>query len=270
MTNRAVVIAGDFRTWEHSIHSAHELLYGADVYVSIWSKSVYWHQVKPRILYEHEEIHIDRVYALLAQYNVKGVILEDHDLKHWQKRGYNANYLHRLRTGVDMLRKSGVKYESVLFMRPDLFFDGPGMSAFSLRASLVEPGEFVTMLSSHVRVHEHKTLNDFIFAVAPEDIDKAIPTVEAFQHFKNMDWHTFLCWWVVEKNKLKVINVEHPRIVVLRPPSREGMSFEDALKNSETWDDIYVLHCLQLEGIRSTIARWGKHAVLRAIQNLQV
>lgn len=270
MTKKAVVIAGDPRTWDHSIHTARELLADADVYVSVWRQSSYVHKVKPKTLYTHGPLHIDHVYGLLAEYNVKEVRVEDYDPRDWINRGYNANYLHRMRIGVEMVRRSGVKYDSVLFMRPDLFFEQHGMQVLAPSVANVQPGEFVTMLSSELRVEVHKTLNDFLFAVAPEDMDKAIPTVEAFQHFKGMDWHTFLRWWVVEKNKLRVVNIEAPRVVLLRPPAVANMTFEQALLNSEKWDDIYVIHCISLEGVRIACVRWGKHAVLRAIKNLEV
>jgi hypothetical protein len=265
---RAVVIAGDTRTWEHSIHSAHELLDGADVYISVWSNSSYSHKVKPRLLYRHAPIYIDRVYALLAQYNVRGVRIENHDLSHWQPKGYNANYLHRLRVGIDLVRLSGIEYDSVFFMRPDVFYEQHGMQTLVAAVANVQPGQFVTMLSGDQRVNTHKTLNDWMFAVAPTDFDLAVPTVEEFQAHKHEDWHTFLRWWVVERSGLQVVNVDAPRVVILRPQARSGMSFDDALHNSEAWDDLYVLHCINLEGIRTACIRWGKHAVIRAVQNL--
>lgn len=268
MTKRAVVIAGETRTWERSIHTAQELLSGADVYISVWSGSRYWHKVKPKVVYEHGPIHIDRIYALLAPHSVKGIRIEGHDQIYWNSKGYNANYLHRLRVGADMVRVSGVQYDSVFFMRPDVFFEQDHIGALKETISNVQAGQFVTMLTSEQRLNVHKTLNDWMFAVHPADIDRAIPTVEEFQSHKHDDWHTFLRWWVVERSGLQVVNVDQPRVVLLRPPARPGMTFAEALQNSERWDDMYVLHCINLEGIVSAVARWGKPAVIRAIQNL--
>lgn len=271
MNKRAVVIAGDYRTFESAVDSMRPLFHGADVFVSVWATSSFYHKINPKNVYGQSTITEDDVLRALDPIRPVRMTVEEYDPVFWRGQGYNANFLHRLRTGVTLVRKEALsrreKYDSVLFLRPDVFF-GQNIDRLLDPVMNLEVGDFVTVFSLPERVRKFKTLNDILFAVHYDDLDRAVPTVQGFQPHKSEDWHTFYCRYVIEENGLTVKNVEEVQLVILRPPAVPGMKWEQAVNNSHTWDDPYVIRAVNVDGVKKACRDWGKHAVIRAIQNL--
>ena len=268
MSRHAVVIAGDFRTFEHSIHSAADLLRDCDVYVSVWDRSKFMHTVTRKV-HLMGRFNADVINTIPC----KSIALttEEYDPTAWRHKGYNANYIDRLQAGADLIRESGMQYDTILFMRPDLFFNKNQTELFKCFVDELTPGTFLTNLSDVDRVEKLGTLNDMMFAVHGSDLDKVLPTVDGYQPHKHEDWHTFWCSFV-KRQGFAIRNFEGfaELYVVLRPPVfADVMTFADAVRNSDAWNDQYILHAINMEGVRVAVRSWGKRAVIRAIENLE-
>lgn len=259
---RAVLIAGDHRTFNEGIGSAYEILRGADVYVSMWSESKFAHQCRPNKFYVKNNFNEQTIRTALNPHNVVDVVLEKHDTDLWLEKGYNSNFLHRMRCGVDMIKKSGKTYDSVIVLRPDFFFGN--CAPLAQAVSTIRKNEFMTIWMPDYRI-VNRNLNDTLFAVRGEDLDRAIPTVEQYQPFKEQDWHQFLFDFTVNAG-FTISNVEGVHCAILRPPAKMGMTYEDALKNTEDWDNDYILHVFREFGFSAAIKNWSKPNVLRALK----
>ncbi len=258
----AVVLAGDTRTWEHSVPTLAPFLQDADLYISVWSESRYAHHVS-KTKYSHPTINEEEVHRILSPFVPAQVCIEEHDHVLWTRNGYNSNYLHRLRTGIEMVRQSGVEYDSVMLMRPDLFFgpeDNPYVRELKDKVRSVERGQVVTAMSGFM-------LNDWILAVRPEDMDKVVPTVEQYAPFRHEDWHTFHGKFVRE-NGMQIVDVEHVPLLILRPPAKEGITYEEAYHNTRIWNMHYIVYLINRDGINVALRAWGPAAVKSAIDDL--
>jgi len=258
----AVVIAGDTRTWAYSIGTVAPFLKEADIYVSVWTESRYSHHVS-REKYSHPQVTENVVRSILEPFVPTSICIEDHNHSHWARSGYNSNYLHRLRTGVNMVKHSGVEYDSVMLMRPDLIF-GPGDNEYlqdllRFGRSPVK-GQLVTVMSQSL-------LNDWLLAVHPDDMDKVIPTVEQYSPHKHEDWHTFHKNFVAG-NGMSILDIEHVPVLILRPPVHDHVTYEDAYRNTRLWNGKYVVNVINTQGIEAALRAWGPPAVKHAIEDL--
>jgi hypothetical protein len=262
MSKHAVVLAGDTRTWIYSVKTLSPFLEDADIYVSVWSESNYSHHVSKE-KFSHHPLNEASVRQILAPFVPTSVCIEDHDSSRWARLGYNSNYLHRLRTGVDMVRRSGIEYRSVTLMRPDLFFGPPDnefVQDLLYFASSSEKGQVVTVMSQHL-------LNDWLLAVHPDDMDKIIPTVEHYGPHKHEDWHTYHRNFVAE-NGMQIVDIQHVPVLILRPPTHEGITYEDAYRNTRLWNSHYIIHLINTQGIKAAIRAWGPSSVQHAVEDL--
>lgn len=262
----AVVIAGDFRTFAYARLSAASLIHGADVYMSTWSESKFMHSVSRKV-FDMGRFNADDARTWFQNFTDRvNIDVEPYDAAYWRRFGYNSNYLHRMRRAIDAIKTSGIEYDSVLFMRPDLMFNEAYAQQLRERIRDVQPGQMLTFLSNL----ESRTLNDMLFALHGSDIDKVIPTVAAFQTHKHADWHSFLYQHVTSAG-IHIKNVDDAEyFLVLRPPieSASVLEFGAARRNQDAWNDIYVLHSINVDGIKTAVRAWGKRAVIRAIENI--
>lgn len=267
----AVVLAGDFRTMMHGLHTYSEMFEGADVYLSIWRESRTVHKAKLVPPIDHGNMGVIQAIDLFRK---NGVELQDWSIEHynpqiWTQKGYNSGYLHRQRMGIDLILASGITYKTVFFSRPDMFF-GRNVSILRERVRSCNPGDYVTIYAMPDRIRDKRRLNDIMFGVRYQDLDRAVPTVEQYQMHKHRDWHTFYYDWIVTQEQFNVVNVPEVETVILRPPTNTSMDYAQAVANVQKWDDTYVIHAINRFGVREAIRQWDKTAVLRAIQNLDV
>lgn len=265
MKKHAVIIAGDFRTFEFAAPSAYPLFESADIYVSIWNSSNFKHRVDTSLSFNMAEMHEARVREILRPHKVVKVKMEEYNSIYWESLDLNSNFLHRLRQGVDMVKASGTEYDSVLCMRPDLFFGEISQLVKAVRN--VSPGQFITILSSYERVNVQLTLNDTLFAVHSSDLDRAVPTVDYYAASPD-DWHHFLRKFVVETNRLDVVDVHAHQSTILRPPAWAGMKYSEALFNSNAWDNVYIYKVIDDFSVNRAIKDWGDAATTRAVRAL--
>lgn len=191
------------------------------------------------------------------------VCVEDHDSGLWTRTGYNSNYLHRLRTGVDMVKRSGIEYRSVMLMRPDLIFgpsDNEYVQDLLYFARSVEKGQVVTVMSQSL-------LNDWLLAVRPDDMDNVVPTVEQYVPHKHEDWHTFHRNFVTER-AMQIADIQHVPVLILRPPAYDGVTYDDAYRNTRLWNGHYIIHLINAQGIKAALRAWGPSSVKHAVEDL--
>jgi hypothetical protein len=262
----AVVIAGDGRMFEQAAHTYAHMLEGADVFVSMWKTSTYRHKSKPTFRFTNGPFTFESIERCLNRIPSDLVIEEYNDREWGIHRGYNANYLHRLRAGVDMVRKHG-PYDTVFFMRPDLWLHSVGDLDKAARS--VTKGSFITIWSDAYSVHKTHKLQDLLFGVHYDDMDRAVPTVSHYEPRRLTDWHTYFCKFVLD-NELQIVNIADAHLVILRPwiddPTVPIDSWEKALQSNELWTHLNVIKMIDTSGLQHALKMWGPSPVLRAVQ----
>lgn len=262
MKRHAVIIAGDTRTWKKSAWTLAPLLKDADVFVSVWKSSEYSHQVT-RQKYWHHAItawEVDKMFSRL-----RGLHIEEYVPDRWAAIGYNANYLHRLRVGISLLRPSSENYESVTLIRPDLIFnvDDDNYKVLVDKIREVTAGQVISVMSRNF-------LNDWLLAVVPDDLDKVVPTVDQYAPHRHEDWHTFHRTFVSE-NGMQVVDVPHVPVLINRPsksaPEGSG-TYNEAYRNACKWNNEYIYRLIEREGLSAAMRAWGTAGVINAVRDL--
>lgn len=119
----AVLISGEYRTFPICRKTMGFLDDPkVDIYVSIWNKSII--QNTSLAINIQDEI-TEKIVSDAIGKNAT-ILVEPIDC--FSTRKYNDKMIHRWEAGIEMIKSSGVKYESIIIIRPDLFFDLPGLN----------------------------------------------------------------------------------------------------------------------------------------------
>lgn len=251
--NIATLISGDYRCFSQLAPTYRKLFGHTDIYFSTWSHSRVTHPVLT-----DREFVLTGITPTLIRSHLPGcsVKIEEFSTLYWKSFRYNCPMISKWDEGLKMIKKSKKKYDGVIFVRPDLFFDPHAKEA--IKEITFTPG-----IMRNCWFHDNGRLNDILFAVSMEDVDKVIPTISEWNTSPNGDWHTFFHDFI----KAKGLQIEEMQVgfILGRPPYESMKTFNDAMKNSNEWRDGTVRH--QLVTCRESLVRelWGNELVDRVI-----
>jgi hypothetical protein len=150
----AYLITGHLRTIDKCSRSFYDNIYkkGSDIYVHTWNtedaKIKMWHKYKFKGKFDIEK-------KIKEIYNPKDYMIEKQDLKinkELKKRGINVSNIshyysyYSLIKCYELLKKSGIEYDLIVKLRPDIFFKKElnlESDNFSIACNLVEWDESI-------------------------------------------------------------------------------------------------------------------------------
>ncbi len=240
MKKIAVLISGEYRKFDITRKTMTFLDDpNVDIYVSTWDKTVY---SNPRInLYVEEDITTDRILKDL--YLPATIRIDKYNLLDSKK--YNSKMIYKWKTGIQLIRDSGIKYDNILILRPDLFFN----TYFSFNLSSIEP--YTTDIGfAWATANDIRKLPDLLFTSSSYNIETLInsTSVHKWDSGSENDWHT---WWynhVIELFPNLQNAPELGHMTFCRYWVTPDHTFLNALEMHHDWRDLRILHECDLYG----------------------
>ena len=266
MNDRAVIIAGDYRSFDFGAVTMRPFLEGADIFFSSWSSTALDHdKLDQMAAKQHSSVSKERVLGALKDLDVIDIQLDNYDRRFWAIRKYNSSYVFRWNRGIQLLEKHGKDYDNVLVLRPDLFFGKAVAGQLLEKFKTMNENSFVTNWMDAARIQQ-KTLNDTLFAVKHSKLRQAVPTLKQLWQDQLPDWHQFCYDFVITRAGFEIDALDNFESIILRPPLFEGITFSQAAKNEFIHHVKYVLFGIEKEGYVRTCNAWTKQHVDKSIR----
>ena len=219
----AVLISGEYRTFDIAKKSM-GFLYDEriDVYFSTWDRTYQENKVLGCVL--DEEVSIDRVKNSLGAKKLAGYSYESASIFKFPYR-YNSKMIHRWQRGLDLIKYSGVEYDAILIIRPDLYF------SFNVIFESVESISKDIFYSAWPMGNCHQ--DDMVLLGSPLTVYSAIYNInlDNWNIADVGDWHTWF-WHDLTNRGINLGQITpHVRYQFVRP----NVNDEDV-----TWDKISV------------------------------
>lgn len=250
----AVLISGEYRKFDITRKTMSFLDDpDVDVYVSTWDKTTY---SSPKINLHIEEIVTkDRILSDLGR--IATIKLDNHDLIVEKK--YNSKMINRWLAGWKLIQDSGIKYDRVLVIRPDLFFE------IGLLANLVEIDVTNSIAFSWATALHLEKLPEVLFVSTYENIQKLFNalSIDKWVNDSITDWHI---WWY------KFVYGISPNIICLdifylafcRLWVEQHHTIVDAMRIHHDWRDLRLLYECDMWGDEFAITAWPPHILIEA------
>jgi hypothetical protein len=227
-----------------------------DVYVSTWDRSIV----------KNERLNLD-INDTITEDGVRNdlkipgatILIEPEEC--FVSRRYNDKMIHRWLSGFEMIKNSGIEYNYVLVMRPDLFFNIENNISLDNICN-VKAGEF------HVGWFngDKEYLQDNIFACTYADTEKlfSVLTGDTWTN-QNVegDWHR---WWSMQiaQNFTEITRLGADAGFTFCRPIKPDCNFDDAVLVENIWTDATVLSQIAEFGEQFGINCWPDEVVRRA------
>jgi hypothetical protein len=201
-----------------------------DVYFSTWDKTIY---KMPLIeLHKAEDVTQERILNDLKRSAV--IEIEPHNLI--DEKRYNSKMIHRWKRGISLIKNSGIEYDYILILRPDLYFDELADQTFN------DIEEYKDILASGwANSLNRGFLNDVMCLSSADKIIRMFDdlTIENWTTAENTDWHTW--WYSFVSNHFPVIKDYHlARCTFCRVWTKENHSFAEIQQFQEDWSDLTI------------------------------
>jgi hypothetical protein len=189
----AVLITGEYRTFDIAAKTMRFLQdEKVDVYVSTWNKSF---QVNKHLGIDIEEsVDLKRVQAAIHPKKLFGHCIEanlHYRLGHYK---YNEPMMHRWKKGLRLILNSGVEYDAIMVVRPDLYFQLDWITHFQgFDQYDIDGMDANTLYSAWTPAPETRKMDDILFFGKPDVIHKTIGAVsiKEWSDSDEMDWHAW-------------------------------------------------------------------------------
>jgi len=237
----AVLLSGEYRTFRHCRKTMSFLDDPrVDIYVSIWNTSTY---KSPAINLDVTEwVDRSQVIRHLGKSAVDILIDSQNIIKEVK---YNTKMIYRWKAGIEMIKKSGIHYDYIIILRPDLFFrhginldhvknysDSLGV-AWAIPTSLENKklGDVLFLSSYHIMVGLFNQLK-----------------VESWTQDREYDWHKW--WYNFCEKKVPLIKEarEFDHCTFYRYITRDSSSFDSVFRSHQDWRDLHIIYQLNEHG----------------------
>ena len=224
----AVLISGDYRGFDTCLPTMAPLLkstdeHKVDIYFSTWSESHHVHPLDPTLAHHVVDITSEKIFDVLHDYDVKGVVVEHFDKEYWDKLRYNCPMVHRWHEGMKMIKGSGIDYDFVVITRPDLYFNNSDKINLPNLASTYQNKLGVAWADS---LHLQK-LQDIMFGSSMQNIESLVCGLDLneWDTAEEHDWHTW--WYTYAIGKVPVIGhfMDWDQCTFCRFPTITGLTF---------------------------------------------
>jgi hypothetical protein len=221
-----------------------------DVYFSTWSESHHVHPLDSTLAHHVVDITSEKIFDVLHDYDVKGVVVEEFDSEYWATMQYNCPMVHRWKEGMKLIKDSGIDYDFVIIIRPDLYF----------RSNTKIDWDTLQKHALYSLWWRGDRLADLILIADPTTMGKVLITVNEWNVLEDADWHSGWTRYIWAKDHTDIRNID-VSAVMLRPMINFVNSFSDALINFNKWRDMTIEHQRQTMGLEMIRKHWGKELV---------
>lgn len=254
----AVLISGEYRTFG-MCRKTMKLLDDprVDIYFSTWSKTAY--NVPKVNLHRVEEVTEEIIRRDLG----KAAVIEIESKVPFVEMRYNSRMIHRWKRGMDLIRKSGIDYDYILIMRPDLYFGDHADNEFKT----IEHFKYVLGCGWYNN-EDAEFLNDVMLLSTAKKMFEMFDALSIWewQTSPNDDWHT---WWYSFASRFfpMVKPLEHiARCTFCRPWVKEGDLYLEVAQIQADWSDLIVLQFADRDGIETVSKYWPEDVIVRMQQ----
>lgn len=206
-TDTAVVFIGEFRTFpicRPTMKFLDQQMPKIDVYVSTWDITTTVNNLRRGDLttYHDRNDYVRDISGSEIKHmfnNCKVVKIQD--FSELGDSRYGSPIINHWRWGLDLVRKSGIKYDYVLILRPDLFFSPNSyfnLEKFSLYKNAIgtDPKPTEGIMTDTVLFSEYNNICKFI-----DNFDSE------FWHTNKLGWHDALYQYATRELDLSVIEL---------------------------------------------------------------
>jgi len=260
--NIAVIISGEYRTFEQCVKTHDHMLAGNDIFVSTWSESNNVNMEDTSLSIQITGIDEAQIRKTLEGYNVISTCIEHYDPDFWRSdvMRYNSAMLHRWEKGLELVEATGKRYDVIVIMRPDLFFGGtcttPRWEIFNVEGLLQSAWSSDT------------TLNDILMIGTPSTIKNTLMKVEEWNAAEDDNWHTKFFTHVSSKG-ITVRNLHHTSSLIIgRPPLEFLTDFPSALKNFYKWQNCVIEYQRKEISFQFILDIWGRERIVKLYPEL--
>lgn len=257
MGKTAVLISGEHRFLDQCLPTM-KFAQDADVYFSFWNIS----KIQNTVLGIDCEEYVD--VSHLVQYTPRERILVEH-VGRFQTKRYNDKMIYRWKQGLNLIRKSGVRYDRIIITRPDLFFGELNESELDL---ISDPASLY--IAWH---HPTAFLQDCLFAGTSETVYRVIDSLNIldWQTSNEHDWHTWWTHYIREKLELKTeCAFPTSRSIFFRPSKTiHAQNFSEVVSAEHDWRDSKIVQFGEQWGYEGPIKSWGNEIVQNAINRFK-
>lgn len=245
MEKIAVLISGEYRKFDVTRKTMSFLDQpNVDVYFSTWDRTTY---SLPSVGLQIEEtVTKEKILKVLGKHGT--IRIDSHDLL--PKKKYNVKMIHRWLAGFKLIENSGIKYDYVVILRPDMFFSKNPVPELVNLDKFNNGIGFSWATSMHIGL-----LPDVLFISTFENMKNLIDNLSIFDWSFNKEnnWHKW--WYEYVKNKFEIFNIEElSYLTFCRYWANNENNFEKVLEIQHDWRDIKLL---------DDYHRWGEEHVLK-------
>jgi hypothetical protein len=243
----AILISGEYRTFGICRKTMPFLDDPrADIYVSTWNKTIY---DVPKIgMHVAEDVTEDLIKAHLN----KDAVIDIQPIGDFKEVRYSDKMIYHWKNGLELIKKSGIEYDYVMFLRPDLYFTGRNNFSFNYLE------KYKDVLAAGWYFEPNRPfLNDIILLSSYETMCKVFNslTIETWTTAANDDWHT---WWF--RYVSDIVNVENVTELsscnFCRPWAKEYSTFDEISEIQQDWSDLRILALSDVAGKDIVNAKW--------------
>ena len=259
----AILLTGEYRTFD-VCRKTMEFLDDprTDIYFSTWDRTIY---TRKKVGLACEEIvTADRIKATL---NKEAVI----EIQPWDlisEGRYNTKFIHRLIRGLSLIWETSKKYDYIMVLRPDIFFDEkcdyPHYSKYKYNMGFawLKPTQ-QGILDDPLFISSYDKMKIFYDALLKNDWNTS----------EIQDWHK---WWFVFTHSISpsLINVnEVNNFVFCRKWASIESSYSDIIEIGDDWRDLSLLERGDDEGekwvlqLPPNLLSYYNNATLRWVNN---
>lgn len=251
----AVVISGEYRTFDYCRKTMSFLdLDMVDIYFSTWDTSVY--RIPTTKIREVHPVTEERIRAALG----KSATIEIQASDLITERRYNSKMIWRWVRGIKMVKDSGISYDYILLLRPDIFFRHAHLSqsvaeqlAGKMGVGWWTPSGPPGKLADNVMLAAADIMFDVI---QPDMLDQWVSAPET-------DWHT---WW--NSYVLERVNVTGlPSLneyMFCRNTVVDSDQYEQVFSKYENWRDLTIIDQLRTMPESHMRRHWPQSVIDRA------
>lgn len=254
----AVLISGEYRKFDVTRKTMPFLdRPEIDVYVSTWDKTIY---ANPKLNLRAEVDVTEEMIKRELGRTVTSIKIDKHDLI--KETRYNTKMIDRWLAGFKLIEDSGIKYDSVLVMRTDLFFnENFGVNLDRCISDYMDSIAFAWASSIDL-----KKLPDIIFMSSFKNIKLLFDSLKvkdwlaADQH----DWHI---WWYTYVSGIlpNILNGTHfGSFYFCRYWVDHTHTYADIPNIAHDWRDLFLLHQCDMWGDKFVIGTWPDSVLINA------
>ena len=263
----AIVITGEYRTFS-SCRATMIFLNDLenDVYVSIWKNSKLFDPLLNIDI--NEDITIEKVNADIKR--PATIEIEDFNecavLENTNNNVVKMTY--RWHRGLELVKASGIEYDFICILRPDMIFNG-AIKRLSLKQASEQWDKNIVYCDSSVGVDGVINLNDFLIIATPSIMYSIIDGSTGKNYVNDgvtANWHN---WWYkhIIKKGYTINNApsDMGNSTLGRPHPNGVYNFDLAVQYYQMWFHSQIVTYIDTHGIEAAERNWDKNLINQAI-----